>query len=110
MPLILFFFWCFEVPIAICKDIVKKMIFFFFFFGDIVGIKKKSFTNCKSNFCFALVCGIRMDLFIRHNGFFTTPISKDLVLELWFVIFENNLVSFKFWILTLVKPYGRIYH
>ena len=74
----------FEVPIAICKDIVKTIqkgfFFFFSFFWDIVGIKKNSFTNCKSNFCFALVCGIRMDLFVRHNGFFTTPISEDPVI------------------------------
>ena len=107
MPLLHFFFFgALKCLLQSVKILLKR----FFLFWDIVGIKKKSFTNCKSNFCFALVCGIRMDLFIRHNGFFTTPISKDLVLELWFVIFENNLVSFKFWIFTLIKPYGRIYH
>ena len=68
---------------AICKDILKTIQKgFFFFCVDIVGIKKNSFTNCKSNLFaeyketvnhlffsyviarviwFALVCGIRID-------------------------------------------------
>ena len=79
---------------AICKDILKTIQKgFFFFCVDIVGIKKNSFTNCKSNLFaeyketvnhlffsyviarviwFALVCGIRMNLFISH--------SEDLVI------------------------------
>ena len=78
------------MPDAICKDIVKKIQKGSFFWGGggggyIIRIKKNSFTNCKSNLfakykeivnhlfftCLiaraiwlALVCGIRMDLFI----------------------------------------------
>ena len=43
----------------------------------------------------------------NYNGFFTTPISEDLVywiwlLELLYVTSENNAVNFEFKILTSI--------